>query len=160
MTKINIFIQARMSSARFPGKVLAPFNGEPLIKRVLDQVSKISNINDIVVLTSTELSDEPLVSYLNSLNCNVFRGDLNNVFLRFKSALNCYPCEYCVRICADSPLLDSNLLQFMVDKCINKQDLLMLSNVPKKSFPSGQSVEIIKSELINETDHKRLTKFP
>ena len=60
---MNIFIQARMSSARFPGKVLAPFNGEPLIKGV-DQVSKISNINDIVVLTSTELSDEPLVRIL------------------------------------------------------------------------------------------------
>ena len=138
MTKINIFIQARMSSARFPGKVLAPFNGEPLIKRVLDRVSKISDINDIVVLTSTELSDNPLASYLSSLNCNVFRGDLNNVFLRFKSALNCYPCEYCVRICADSPLIDSSLIQFMVDKCLNKKISLSFQTCQKNPFQADR----------------------
>ena len=51
---INIFIQARMSSNRFPGKILAPFKDKPMIKHLIDNVSLISNKNKVVVIDWTK----------------------------------------------------------------------------------------------------------
>lgn len=147
---INLFIQARMSSKRFPGKVLAPFNNKPIIKNVIEKTKQVHGINKVVVLTSSEESDNPLVAYLNQINCDYFKGELNNVFARFKAALIEFPCDYFVRISADSPLIDPNLIQFMLKNIHKNYDII--SNVITRSFPKGQSVEIIKSDVFLKTD--------
>ena len=69
----KIFIQARMSSKRFPGKVLASFNGVPIIKCVIDRILNVVPIGQIVVLASQEESDDPLACYLDQLGVAIFR---------------------------------------------------------------------------------------
>ncbi|MBL8072665.1 MAG: hypothetical protein JNM35_16430, partial [Nitrospira sp.] len=71
---VKAFVQARMSSQRYPGKVLAPFRGEAMIRHVLRAVEHTFSSEDIVVVTSTELSDDPLVRYIESLGMHVHRG--------------------------------------------------------------------------------------
>ncbi len=155
--KINIFVQARMSSTRFPGKVLAPINQKPLIKTLLDNLSTVDLKNELIVLTSRELSDDPLVFYLERLKHKVFRGDLDNVFFRFYEALQYYPCDFFVRICADSPFIDPQLVQYMVQLTIvGKYDLL--SNVFLRKFPKGQSVEILKSSVFMKAQCQNLSE--
>ena len=152
---VNIFIQARMSSARYPGKVLAPVLGIPLIKHVVDRVQKVNNKNKVVVLTSTQTSDDPLVSFLVSIDCLVYRGSLNNVFERFQRALDDYPCDYFVRLCADSPLIDIKLIEAIIEKGIkSKSDFI--SNVFFRTFPKGQSVEIMNSDLFKRISSSML----
>ena len=153
---LNIFIQARMSSLRYPGKFLAPIKGIPLIKHLINRVRKLKNIKNIVVLTSDLESDEPLHAYLKSINCLCFRGDLENVFKRFQDALETYHSYYFMRLCADSPLVDTALMQFMVDQALLGKHSL-ISNVFSRKFPRGQSVEIIKSQIFLETNHKLLS---
>ena len=145
-----------MSSERYPGKVLAPVKGIPLIKHLINRVRKLKNIKNIVVLTSDLESDEPLRAYLESINCLCFRGDLENVFKRFQDALGKYHASYCMRLCADSPFLDPELMQFMVDQALSGKHYL-ISNVYSRKFPRGQSVEIIKSQIILETNHTLLS---
>lgn len=153
---INIFIQARMSSERYPGKVLAPINGIPLIRHLINKVRKLKNVKNIVVLTSDLESDDPLYAYLESINCLCFRGDLENVFKRFQDALSIYHASYCMRLCADSPFIDTELMQFMVDQALLGKHSL-ISNVFSRKFPKGQSVEIIKSQIMLETNHTLLS---
>ncbi len=140
---VNVFIQARMSSCRFPGKVLASVLGMPLIKHIINRVKNVENISNIVVLTSTESSDDPLAAFLKSIDCQVFRGELNNVFERFRQALELYHCDYFVRLCADSPFIESRLIDSMIKKGMNG-DFDLISNVYSRKFPKGQSVEILK----------------
>ncbi|EKD70940.1 MAG: acylneuraminate cytidylyltransferase, partial [uncultured bacterium] len=111
---INIFIQARLSSERFPGKVLAPLHQQPLIKHVVNCARSVREINQVVVLTSDNESDDPLVAYLEKIPCCYVRGDLENVFVRFQKALRDFPCDYFVRLSADSPFINSDLIQFMI----------------------------------------------
>lgn len=153
---VNVFIQARMSSQRFPGKVLAPLHGEPLILHLIERVRQVSGINRVVVLTSTEPSDLPLASYLEAIGCAVFRGDLENVFLRFQGALEQYPCDYFVRLSADSPLMDVKLLSDVI-ACTESGDYEFISNVQSKMFPKGQSVEIVSRDLFLSMDADSLT---
>lgn len=148
---INVFIQARMSSKRFPGKVLAPILGKPLIKNIIDSVKKIKCIKNVVVITSYLESDDPLVAYLESIGCLYFRGDLDNVFKRFQDATKIYPSDYVMRLCADSPFLNLQLMNFMVNQALSGTYSL-ISNVFIRTFPKGQSVEILKSILILKTD--------
>lgn len=153
----NIFIQARMSSSRFPGKILAPLNGKPILKHVIDSVCKVKNNGNFFVLTSSDESDDPVACYLESIDCPYFRGPLDNVFNRFQLALGSFPCDYFIRLSADSPFINSKLIEFMIEKCTNNEYDLV-SNVVSRTFPKGQSVEIIRSEAFLIVDQLLLTK--
>lgn len=145
-----------MSSARFPGKMLTPFLGRPLIAHLLDGLSREGLRPQLVVLTSTEPSDDPLAEFV-ARDCRVpvFRGDLNNVGGRFQAALASYPCDWFVRISGDSPLLDGRLVRRMTD--FIAPDLDLVTNVKRRTFPPGQSVECIRSGALISLDTQALT---
>lgn len=165
MPSIKAFIQARMSSSRFPGKVLAPFKGEPLIRHVVRGVSEAIPLSDIVVTTSSEPSDDPVTTYLESLDVHVFRGPLNNVFDRFRQCVAAYPCDWILRISADSPLLDPEVLRQVIDAA-GDGDCDLVSTIFPRTFPKGRNAELIRvatflsvsvDELSGE-DHEHVTQ--
>jgi spore coat polysaccharide biosynthesis protein SpsF len=152
----RILIQARMSSARFPGKMLAPFRGRPLIAQVLERFREHDMHAQIVVLTSLDPTDDPLADFVSG-RCGVpvFRGDLDNVVARFQAALGEYPCDWFVRISGDSPLIDASLVQAMMRFCDFDYDVV--SNVVRRTFPPGQSVECVRSDVFRALDSNGLT---
>ena len=154
--KFHVFVQARMSSERFPGKVLAPFNGVPIIKCVIDRILRVVSINQVVILTSKAESDDPLASYLDQLGIMKFRGEMNNVFQRFQQCLIEYPCDWFVRICADSPLLDYSTLELM-QGLTEKKGVDLVTNVFPRTFPKGQSIEIVRAEPFKHIDNDILS---
>ena len=141
---IKAFIQARMSSKRLPGKVMLPLHGELVISRVLTQVEKAVPKQDIVVATSTDQSDDSLVSYLLDRNTNVFRGPLDNVFARFQNCLKEYPCDWFFRVCADSPLLNPAVLTYFLH-LVDTTEADIITTLFPRSFPAGQSVELVRA---------------
>ena len=145
-----------MSSSRFPGKMMASFRGRPLIAQVLGRFDDAGLRSQIVVLTSSDPSDDRLADFVSD-DCNVpvFRGDLNDVVVRFQSALAQYPCEWFVRISGDSPLIDASLVKKMIGFC--KDDFDMVSNVARRTFPAGQSVECLRSQPFLAVDSRNLT---
>lgn len=152
---IRAFIQARMSSTRFPGKVLAPLNGQPIILRVISQIAQVIPAEQITVATSVELSDDPLASYVQQIGISVYRGALNNVFERFQSCLREYSCSWFFRVCADSPLFDSELLKTMFGYT-SRHDIDLVTNVQVRTFPKGRSVEMINAATFARIDSSQL----
>ena len=86
--KVAAIIFSRMASSRLPGKALRHIAGEPLIKRVIDRVSKVKNLSTIVVATSNSKTDDRLTQYIQSLNIEVFRGATHDVLNRAVSCLS------------------------------------------------------------------------
>ena len=84
--KTLAIIQARMNSSRLPGKVLMPINGRPMLDYMIKRVSSASEIDDFVIATSIESSDNPVEEYCIENNVNVFRGNLDDVLDRFYQA--------------------------------------------------------------------------
>lgn len=156
-SEVRAFIQARMSSARFPGKVLAPLKGQPIIGHVISQVARVLPPDRITVATSIEQSDDPLAYYVHALGISVHRGSLDNVFERFQSCLQAYPCAWFFRICADSPLLSSAVFGQVLAH-IGTPDVDLVTNVQVRTFPKGQSVEMIKSATFAGIDSTRLSE--
>ena len=70
-------LQARMSSRRLPGKVMRPLAGAPMIGRQIERLQRAKRLDGVVLATSTDASDDPLVDYGQGLGVQVYRGDLD-----------------------------------------------------------------------------------
>ncbi len=141
---IGALIQARMSSKRLPGKVLYPIVIKPLLLYTLERLQKVSDFDDIVVCTSTDLTDDKIEAFCQSQKQSCFRGSLTNVTQRFREALLNYGFDYFVRICGDSPFIDRELVTTAI-KLMKQKSVDMVTNVFPRSFPKGQSVEVFQS---------------
>jgi len=107
-------IQARCSSTRLPGKVLADLAGEPLIVRVWERVRAADLVDEAVVLTSTDPSDDRLVRLLEGRRIPVRRGPLGDVMARYEELLAASEADYVVRVTGDCPLVDPTFVDLQL----------------------------------------------
>ena len=163
---IIAIIQSRMTSKRYPGKMLAPFLGKPVLAHVVEKIRK-SKINPKIVLaTSKNKTDDPLVLYAKNLGIEVVRGSQNNVFQRFILTLKKFKCDAFFRVCGDSPLL----FPLLFDKAASvykKSKYDVITNVFPRTFPIGMSVELIntrtffkiRKKIINKDDREHISQY-
>lgn len=144
-----------MSSKRFPGKVLTAFRGRPLIDWLAAAATVALPREKVVLATSADVSDDVLAAHAQAAGLTVFRGPLDDVFSRFRLCLKAHPCDWFFRICADSPLLDGGLLAWAASAA--SRDVDLVTNVAPRSFPRGQSVELVSAEAFTRVDAARLT---
>ncbi|MCX7920742.1 MAG: glycosyltransferase family protein [Clostridia bacterium] len=110
-------IQARMSSSRLPGKVMLPLrNNERVIDSVYNRIGKSKLIDEVVIATSVDDSDNEIQEYGQKKGYSITRGSLDDVLGRFYHAAKQYEADTVVRITADCPLVDymlnDELIQF------------------------------------------------
>ena len=145
---ILAILQARMSSTRLPGKVLRPLAGRPMILRQIERLRRSVRIDRLVVATSFEASDDPLAAALEESNVESFRGVLDDVLGRFVGALEAFPAEHVVRLTADCPLADPEVVDATIDLHLT-QGADYTSNTPKSfAFPKGLDVEVITAAAL------------
>lgn len=149
------FIQARMSSRRFPGKVLAPFRGEPVVLHVVRAASAAVGAGNVVVATSAETSDDPLEAYLSATGIPCFRGPEDDVVGRFQECLAMYPSAWVLRLCADSPLLDPADLRAVLAASRDEADVI--TTVLSGASTQGRNAEILRATSLVELPQDELT---
>ncbi len=147
--RIGAIIQARMTSRRLPGKVLAEVHGRPMMQYLLERVERCTELDGVVVATSTDPSDDPIESFCAERGVDCFRGSLENVAARFCEAAQRHGLDAFVRLCADSPLLDPALIDQAV-ATYRSGGADLVTNVLGRSFPPGQSVEVISAPVFAE----------
>lgn len=154
--KVLAIIQARMSSSRLPGKVLLDLNGEPTILRIVARLEKASTIDEILVATSLDESDNKLFEFLDNKGIECFRGDLEDVLSRFIGAMKISDADVIIRITADCPLVMPKLVDEMVRDFISS-NLDYLSNTIIPTFPDGLDVEIFTKKALTRLNEMRLS---
>jgi spore coat polysaccharide biosynthesis protein SpsF len=144
VTTIGVLVQARMSSRRLPGKVLAPLAGRPMLDLVLERLTHAALVDTVVVTTSSEPDDDPVAAFCEARGTPVFRGALDDVAGRMCAAAEAHGLSGLVRISGDSPFID----QALVDRAVDlhaKTGAEVVTNVhPVRTFPLGQSVELLE----------------
>ena len=139
-------VQARMSSKRLPGKTLKKINSKPLIYYLIKSLKRSNKIKQIIVATSNRIDDKKILSYCKRNNILYYAGPLKNVSLRFKKILENTKFTEFIRVSADSPLLDYKIINKAIS-IYNKSKPDIVTNIFKRTFPKGQSVEIIKKQI-------------
>jgi len=140
-------LQARMTSSRLPGKVLEPIEGEPMIGRQIERLRRSSALVGLVVATSVDPSDDPLVAYVESLDVPVVRGSLDDVLGRFISVLDEFMPEAVVRLTADCPLASPTVLDRVASSFLTS-DVDYASNTLEPTWPDGVDVEVVRSDAL------------
>ncbi len=150
-----VIIQARSNSKRFNNKVLYKVYNKPIIWHVISKIKKNKKVKKVIVATSDQKTDDKLIKYLKSIKINYFRGSLNNVAKRLCDAAEKNKANFFIRISADSPLIDPAV----IDKALKifnsqKRKYDIITNVFPRSYPKGQSVEIIKTSMLRNSLNK------
>ena len=128
-------------------------NGVPMIALLLARLSKAKNINQIVLATSDDPKNQPLVEHVKTLGYGTFQGSENDVLERFVQAARKYDADLVVRITGDCPLVDPQI----VDACVAgflENGVYYFSNTLPPSFPDGLDVEVFSRTAL-EAANKR-----
>ena len=150
---VNAFVQARLSSSRLPGKVLKLLAGKPVLKHVIDRVSQADFIDNVVVLTSTDPTDDAIEAFCQEAGYAYFRGDLDDVLGRFNSALLAFPCDHVVRVTGDCPLIDPHILDaIIIGHLAGQYDYYGLGG----EFPDGLDCTVISRSAIEDAAQKAI----
>ena len=141
-------LQARMSSTRLPGKVMADLVGAPMILRQIERLRRSRRLDRIVVATSIDPSDDGFSAMLALYDIPVHRGPLDDVLARFEGALKAHPAEILVRLTADCPLADPQVIDATID-LLTTRGLDYAANTPAhRTYPKGLDVEVMRSEAL------------
>ena len=149
-------IQARMSSARLPGKVMKVVNGKPIIQWQIQRMKQSKGISEIVVATSKDDSDDALAQFVEAEGVPVIRGSLNNVLARYITVLDLYPAKAFLRITADCPLFMPEICDNMIRR-FGEMGWEYLSNTHPPTFPNGCDVEIVDTGVLRRLVSSRPT---
>jgi spore coat polysaccharide biosynthesis protein SpsF len=145
---ILAILQARMSSTRLPGKVLMPIVRQPMIVRQIERVARARRIDKLVVATSDRPEDDAIEAAVRREGIAVFRGSLDDVQQRFVGALDAHPAEHVVRLTADCPLADPELIDATITLCLSK-GADYASNTPDgHAHPKGTDVEVMTAAAL------------
>lgn len=141
-------IQARMSSSRLPGKVLADVAGVPMLGRQVERLRRSRRLDELVLATSDQAGDDALADYAARLDLTVVRGPLEDVLGRFVLALDAYPeAASLVRMTADCPLTDWRVLDALID-LYRATGADYANNTATRTFPHGLDVEVMKASVL------------
>lgn len=151
--KVCVTIEARMTSNRLPGKVLLPMAGEPSLKRMLDRVKASKYIDEIVVATTTNADDDPIVKLCEEQNVKYFRGSEQDVLLRVLDAAKSVNADLIVELTGDCPLIDYRHIEQVIEEFeAEDYDYASNTNGLDKPYPDGFNVQVFPLSVLAEVD--------
>jgi len=144
--KIGFLITARLKSSRLPFKVLMNLDGKTVIERIIDRAKMVQNISEIVICTSTNPQDKPLVDIAKKNDVFYFNGHEDDVLNRLLIASKLFDLDYFVGITADNPLFTihySNLITDIIKK--EKIDYVKIKGLPLGVATYGIKVKALET---------------
>lgn len=142
-------IQARMTSTRLPGKVLADICGKPMLQHVIERIRRVERLDDILVATTVNTSDDPVRELCSRLRVKAFRGEEADVLGRYGDAAAYCGAEAVVRLTGDCPMIDPGV----IDKAIamfEEGTWDYVSNCNVRTYPDGLDTEVFTRAALDE----------
>lgn len=140
-----IIVQARMTSTRLPGKILADLAGQPMLAQELLRLQRCQLADEIVVATTTNASDDPVIDLCRQLDVRWYRGDEQDVLSRYLGAAREVRPDVIVRVTADCPLIDPDEVGRVI---AGVADVDYCSNVIARTFPRGLDAEALWLDVL------------
>jgi spore coat polysaccharide biosynthesis protein SpsF len=148
--RVVAVIQARLGSTRLPGKVLLPLLGEPVLARVMRRASRAHRLDEVVMATTVDPSDDPLAELAAREGWPLVRGSQDDLLDRYVLAARTHRADVVVRITSDCPLIDPDLIDRTIEAFQDGAcDYASLSLEPR-TFPRGLDVEVVARTALEQ----------
>ena len=141
-------IQARCGSTRLPNKVLSGLCGKPALQRMIERVKRSKIVDEVIVVTSIEKNNLPILSLCSSINVRVGVGSENDVLDRFYQTAKLLEPDYVIRLTADCPCFDADLLDNAISEMDEETDYCGMTS---ESFADGLDLEIMKFSALEKS---------
>lgn len=156
--KIVALVQARMGSTRLPNKVMKPIGGIPMIELLLTRLAKSKKIDQIIVATSVDERNIPLVEHVRKLGYTCEQGSENDVLERYTQAAEKHKADVVVRITGDCPLVDPDLVDEVIRQ-FKATNVDYFSNVSPPTYPDGLDIEVFTFKALEQTSRETADPF-
>lgn len=140
-------IQARMSSTRLPGKVLADICGKPMLYHVVARAQQARTLSLVAVATTTDPGDDVIETYCQAERVPCSRGSQADVLDRYYRAADQFKADVIVRLTSDCPLLDPAVIDKVVGTFLAGQ-FDFVSNVQEPTYPDGLDTEVCSRDAL------------
>jgi spore coat polysaccharide biosynthesis protein SpsF len=151
MVTIGVITQVRATSTRLPGKVLLQAGDRTFLEHHLDRLAATGL--PVVVATTTNVDDDPVVILAEKAGVGVFRGSEEDVLSRFAGAATQYGLDGVVRVTSDCPLIDAEVVAGGVERFLAEDDdELYLSNCLERTYPRGMDYEVFSTSRLLEAE--------
>lgn len=156
--KVVATIEARMTSSRLPGKVLLPAAGEPMLMHLLKRLQSVPSIDEIVIATTTNQNDDPIVDFSQKAEVLYYRGSENDVLGRVIGAGELVQAEVLVEITGDCPVIDPDIVEQTI-RMFFAHDAQYVSNGVFRSYPDGMDVQVMSFSALQKSATMTIDPF-
>lgn len=148
--KVVATIEARMTSTRLPGKVLLPALGRPMLHHLVSRLRAVPSIDEIVLATTTNATDDPLAAFAEAEKLTIFRGSEEDVMARVIGAAECGGADAVVEITGDCPIIDPDLVEQTI-RMFFHHNADYVSNSLVRSYPDGMDTQVFSLEALKRS---------
>ena len=148
--KVVAIVQARMGSSRCPGKVLADVVGRPLLWHVVQRARRVRAVDQVIVATTAKPADDAVEAFCEQHEISCFRGSENDVLDRYYQAAKNSRAEAVVRITADCPVLDSEVVDRVMEVYL-AGGYDYVTNGLVFTYPDGLEAEVFSFAALEKT---------
>ena len=134
-------IEARMTSSRLPGKVLKKVLGKPLLYYLIERLKRVECLDDIVIATTNNTTDDVIEEFALQNSINFFRGSEQNVMQRVLSSAEYFNADVIVEITGDCPLIDIEIVEQTINM-FKKNECEYCANRFYATYPIGMDVQV------------------
>lgn len=150
-------IEARMTSTRLPGKILMPMAGKPVLQHIIERHKRSALVDEVVVATTVNATDDPVVALCEKIGCAYFRGSEDDVLARVVGAGEAHQADILVQGYGDDPCVDWRFVDIIVRKLTEGRYDCAASNDTEDTFPIGMGVcayafPVLRERAATDTD--------
>jgi spore coat polysaccharide biosynthesis protein SpsF len=147
--RVVLVNQARMTSTRLPGKVLLPVLGKPLLTYQLERLRRARRVDQIVIATTLNATDDPIVELCQALGVTVYRGSELDVLDRYYQAALAQAADVVVRVTSDCPVIDPALVDQVI-AAYTGGGYDYIANTRERTFPRGMDCEVFSMTALTQ----------
>lgn len=131
--KYFVFIPVRLASTRLPNKQMKKFQSKIILELLIERIKQSEKIEDIIICTTKNKSDDKLISFLKSKNIKYFRGSEHDLLNRFNQASQIFSSEFIIIVDGDDIYTNAN----SIDLVIKKYEKTNADYIFGKGYPHG-----------------------
>ena len=155
--KVGFLITARLKSTRLPKKLILKLNGREVVRHMVDRLKVSPVLDSIIICTSNNPQDDPLIEAAVEEGIEYFRGDEDDVILRLYEAAKHFKLDYVINITADCPLVSIDYIEKIVEKYKETYaDLIRCLDLPHGFYSYGLKIDAMRKiceiKSSNETE--------
>jgi glutamate-1-semialdehyde aminotransferase/spore coat polysaccharide biosynthesis protein SpsF (cytidylyltransferase family) len=144
---IVAIIQARVTSKRFPSKVLKDISGKNSIEWMYSRLKTSNYISKIIFAIPDSEDNSNLKEFLDLNNYDYFEGSEDNVLSRYIDCASSEQAQVIMRMTADCPFIDVGIVDNLIEQFFYNNSKYLSNNNPP-CLPDGCDAEIFyKFEL-------------